>query len=209
MKEVRSFVRRNSRLTNSQKTHLSAHSGMLREQLPEVLPSHFQSIGLEIGFGMGDSLLDVARKNPNQLWIGIEVYEVGIASVIRQAKEENMDNILLLRGDAIEMLSNKTSDLRLDHVRVFFPDPWPKKRHHKRRLLSAETLSLLAKHMTLGGLLHVATDHELYAEDVNRLLASHDSFTLCLETLYRPLTKFAVKAIAAGSTITDIVARTS
>ena len=205
MSDIRSFVRRNSRLTDSHRKHIHNNDGILVETLPENRLKKASFVGLEIGFGMGDSLLDVAEKHPDQLWIGIEVYEIGIASVIRQAKEKKLDNILLLCGDAVTLLEADFLANTFDHIRVFFPDPWPKKRHHKRRIMRQEMLTMLAPLMKSNAKLHFATDNLNYAEETLEVLKKLPLFKISDETLFRPETKFARKAIAAGSTITDIV----
>ena len=154
---------------------------------------------------MGDSLLDIAEKHPEQLWMGIEVYEKGIASVIRQAKEKNLNNVRVMIGDSHEIIDQSIPDASIDHVRIFFPDPWPKKRHHKRRLVSKLFLDKLARILKQEGIIHIATDHYPYAEQCYELIESHSLFSLSSQTPERPMTKFAKKAIDEGSEIADIV----
>ncbi|UTC24770.1 tRNA (guanosine(46)-N7)-methyltransferase TrmB [Candidatus Comchoanobacter bicostacola] len=204
MKEIKSFVRRNSRLTDSHKKHLSQSDGMLYTQIPFTLLQQQRFVGLEIGFGMGDSLLDVAAKNPDQLWVGIEVYEVGVASVIRQAKEKGLENIIVLTGDVMDFLEREQAHQLFDHIRIFFPDPWPKKRHHKRRLVQGKSLDVLASIMKPSAVLHFATDHLPYAEDVELVLSNSQYFKPLAVVPFRPETKFARKAKEAGVVITDI-----
>ena len=204
MKEIKSFVRRNSRLTDSHKKHLTQSDDMLYTQIPITRLQKQSFVGLEIGFGMGDSLLDVAAKNPDQLWVGIEVYEAGVASVIRQAKEKGIDNIIVLTGDALDILEDDHVHAMFDHVRIFFPDPWPKKRHHKRRLVQGKSLDVFAFIMKPSGILHFATDHLPYAEDVEVALSESQYFKPLAVMPFRPETKFARKAKEAGALITDI-----
>lgn len=206
MSDIRSFVRRNSRLNEGHKKHLVENNGMLVSHMPIERINKAQYVGLEIGFGMGDSLLDVAEKNPSQLWLGFEVYEIGIASVIRQAKLLSLDNILLQCGDAVVILSEDFPENSIDHIRIFFPDPWPKKRHNKRRIMQSNLLNVIARVMKPGAKLHFATDNVNYAEETKLLLESHQQYKVSEEKLYRPETKFARKAKAEGSHITDIIA---
>lgn len=206
MSDIKSFVRRNSRLTDSHKNHLQENNGYLCQDFPVTQLQAYDYVGLEVGFGMGDSLLDAAQQDSSQLWIGIEVYEIGVASVIRQAKALSLNNLQLISGDAVTILSDECPEQSIDHVRIFFPDPWPKKRHMKRRIMQKNMLNSLGKIMKPGGKLHFATDNLNYAEETQSLLMVSDKFTIVDEMLHRPETKFAQKAIEAGSVITDIVA---
>ena len=205
MKEVRSYVKRNSRLTDSHKSHLEDHHGFLYTTLPLERLESARYVGLEIGFGTGDSLLDVAKQHPDQLWVGVEVYEIGIASVIRQAKAQALENIILLNGDALLLTASSDQGL-FDHVRIFFPDPWPKKKHHKRRLVNPENLDHFSSIIKPGGVLHFATDHLGYAEDCQLYLTEHPAFGEVGYMLERPETKFARKATEKGAIITDLIA---
>ena len=207
MKETKSFVRRNSRMTDSHKQHMESHAGYLHSVLPIKMMTDADFVGLEVGFGMGDSLLDVASKNSQHLWIGIEVYEIGVSSVIRQSKEDMLENIVVMVGDATELLAGEQAHKCFDHIRVFFPDPWPKKRHLKRRLLQQAFIDHLADLLKPGGVLHIATDNLNYAEGCLDILSKSQSLTLMDQVPHRPLTKFARKAIEKGVVITDIAAR--
>lgn len=201
MSKIKSFVRRNGRLSTVSKSYLSQREHYLCDKLP---PLDEPFIGLEIGFGGGESLLDVASNNPEQLWIGVEVYEKGVASVIRQALEMELENILLRIGDVCEVME-EIPKASLDHIRIFFPDPWHKKRHHKRRLVNKVFLDQLAELLKPDGMIHFATDNQHYAESCIELVKEHAKFELSDKVLKRPMTKFAKKASEKGIKAYDIV----
>lgn len=200
MRKIKSFVRRNGRLSSSQK-----HALEKKEYLVKKLPKLQGIVGLEIGFGMGDSLLETAMKEKNKQWLGIEVYERGVASVIRQAKEKALDNIVLRIGDVVEIIEEEIQSDTIDHVRIFFPDPWPKKRHHKRRLINKEFLQKLDRILKPTGVIHIATDNANYAEACQEIVEELPNFVISDQILERPLTKFAKKAMEKNVGITDIV----
>jgi|AntRauTorckE5430_2_1112549.scaffolds.fasta_scaffold00046_3 tRNA (guanine-N7-)-methyltransferase len=203
MKRIKSFVKRNGRLSEVHKKNLLQREHYLCDQLP-VLQHDF--IGLEIGFGTGDSLLNIAKENPHQLWIGIEVYEKGVAQVIAQALENDLDNIILRVGDVCDVIHHEISKQSINHIRIFFPDPWHKAKHHKRRLINKDFLDKLYHILKPNGLCHIATDNQSYADACDEAIAEHSGFTNH-DLLERPLTKFARKAIEKGIGITDIVIR--
>lgn len=192
MKKINSFVRRNSRLTDSHKRHLKDHGGLFYESLPLEQLQAKGFVGLEIGFGTGDSLLDVARNHPEQCWVGVEVYELGVAGVIRQAKLEGIDNLVLLIGDVCVLTEDV--DSLFHHIRIFFPDPWPKKRHHKRRLMNQTMLNHIHQMLTPQGILHFATDCGEYADATRALCENHAGFEVSHHVCVRPETKFSRKA---------------
>lgn len=200
--KIKSFVRRNGHLSPDQIATVSQYDHYLCEQLPP-LPNKF--VGLEIGFGMGDSLLDVIKKEPSQLWIGVEVYERGVSSVIKQALDQQLDNLLLRIGDVHDIIDNELTDNSLDHVRIFFPDPWPKKRHHKRRLVNTAFLNKLYSVLKADGIVHIATDNLSYAKACYDVVNEHNGFKIIDRAIERPMTKFAQKALDQQSVITDLV----
>ena len=178
-RQIRSFVRREGRITRSQER-------ALRELLPvyglDSRPAvrswrreteNGRPLYLEIGFGMGDSLVRSARDNPQILFLGIEVYRPGVGSLLIKLRREGIDNVRVMHGDAIEILHRDLGDHCLDRVLLLFPDPWPKKRHHKRRIVQAEFLDLLRRRIKAGGIFHVATDWAPYREWIDeRVCAS-------------------------------------
>ncbi|WP_209885684.1 tRNA (guanosine(46)-N7)-methyltransferase TrmB [Nocardia goodfellowii] len=175
---------------------------------------------IEIGCGTGTATAEMAQAEPHLNLIGIEVYQPGLAQLVQRIEREDIGNIRLLRGDAVDVLENMIAENSLTGVRVFFPDPWPKARHHKRRLLQPATLSLIASRLRPGGVLHVATDHADYAEWIAAVGAGEPQLTGLNEAtggvsaehrdtapigFDRPVTKFEGKAQRAGSAITEFI----
>ncbi|WP_227997583.1 tRNA (guanosine(46)-N7)-methyltransferase TrmB [Nocardia australiensis] len=175
---------------------------------------------IEIGCGTGTATAAMAQAEPHLNLIGIEVYKPGLAQLVHRVERENIENIRLLRGDAVDVLENMIAEQSLTGVRVFFPDPWPKARHHKRRLLQPATLTLIASRLRPGGVLHVATDHADYAEHIAAVGAAEPQLIGLNETtggvsadhretapigFERPITKFESKAHRAGSAITEFI----
>lgn len=168
---------------------------------------------LEIGCGTGTSTLAMAQSEPDVDVIAVEVYRRGLAQLLSGIDRENVTNIRLIRGDAVEVLEHLIVPGSLSGVRVFFPDPWPKARHHKRRLLQPDTVSLIADRLRPGGILHAATDHPGYAEQIaevgdaeprlSRVAApAHPKLAI---SVTRPTTKYESKARYAGSAVTELV----
>ena len=216
MRTTRSFVRRSGRLTPAQKR-------ALRELWPSYgldyagefldLVSTFGRVAprvLEIGFGNGETLVEQASDNPTMDFIGVEVHEPGIGHCLLHARAAGVSNLRLIRHDAIEVMRWQIPDESLSRVNVYFPDPWPKKRHHKRRLLQSEFLELAAQKVEAGGTLHVATDWKNYAEQVDTLFESLERFELSErrvhygdEPLDRSTTKFERRGRELGHKIWD------
>jgi tRNA (guanine-N7-)-methyltransferase len=165
---------------------------------------------LEIGCGTGTSTLAMAQSEPEVDVIAVEVYRRGLAQLLCAIDRENVTNIRLIRGDAVDVLENLIAPGSLSGVRVFFPDPWPKARHHKRRLLQPTTVALIADRLRPGGVLHAATDHRGYAEqiaevgDAESRLVRVDPRGLAIAVV-RPTTKYENKAQDAGSAVTELV----
>jgi tRNA (guanine-N7-)-methyltransferase len=175
---------------------------------------------LEIGCGTGTSTLAMAQSEPDVDVIAIEVYRRGLAQLLSGIERENVTNIRLIRGDAVDVLEHLIVPGSLSGVRVFFPDPWPKTRHHKRRLLQPNTVSLIADRLRPGGVLHAATDHPGYAEHIaevgdaeprlSRVQPLGGSGVLPARpelaiSVIRPTTKYESKARYAGSAVTELV----
>lgn len=175
---------------------------------------------LEIGCGTGTATAEMAKAEPHLNLVGIEVYQPGLAQLVQRIERQQIDNIRLVRGDAVEVMEQMIATESLTGVRVFFPDPWPKARHHKRRLLQPATLALIADRLKPGGVLHVATDHAEYAEYIAEVGAgeprlidldepagegSEQYRTAAPISLARPETKFEGKAHRAGSAINEFM----
>ncbi|HEX2286327.1 MAG TPA: tRNA (guanosine(46)-N7)-methyltransferase TrmB [Mycobacterium sp.] len=166
---------------------------------------------LEIGCGAGISTLAMAQAEPHIDVVAVEVYRRGLAQLLSAIDREGVTNIRLIRGDGVDVLEHMFGPDSLAGVRVFFPDPWPKARHHKRRLLQPATVALIADRLRPGGVLHAATDHAGYAEHIAevgdaeprlRRVTASDSLPISVE---RPVTKYENKAQHAGSAVTELL----
>jgi tRNA (guanine-N7-)-methyltransferase len=166
---------------------------------------------LEIGSGTGISTLAMAQAEPHLDVVAVEVYRRGLAQLLSAIDREGVTNIRLVRGDGVDVLEHMFGPDSLTGVRVFFPDPWPKARHHKRRLLQPATVALIADRLRPGGVLHAATDHVGYAEQIAevgdaeprlRRVTSSDSLPI---SVARPVTKYEGKAQHAGSAVVELL----
>jgi tRNA (guanine-N7-)-methyltransferase len=158
---------------------------------------------LEIGFGMGEATVEMAARDPRQL-LAVEVHPAGIMALLRRLEAAGLDNVRLVEGDAIEVLEALPAH-SLDEVRAFFPDPWPKARHAKRRLLQPAFAQLVADRLKPKGLLHLATDVPSYAEHALEVLADWD-VQVVPRPAGRPLTGYEKRALLAGRESTDLIA---
>ncbi len=204
---IKSFVIRQGRMTISQR---SAFERLANEYCikPEALNSCLNGnnkVVLEIGFGMGDAIIHYAKAHPDTLFLGIDVHVPGIGRVLAEMEKQKIANIRLIQGDAVEILKNHIPDESLTAVHIFFPDPWPKARHYKRRIINTEFAHLIAKKLKNNGLLHLATDWENYAQWMRDIMDVHPDFKKLSEDRdERPLTKFEARGIRLGHTITDL-----
>jgi len=167
---------------------------------------------LEIGFGMGDSTAQIALDHPENDYLCIEVHTPGVGSLLKKIEELGLTNIRIIQHDAVEVLKHMLAPDALDGVLIFFPDPWHKKRHHKRRLIQPEFTALICEHLKEGSYLHAATDWEEYAAHIldtfraePRLANTVPDYALRPE--YRPLTKFELRGLKLGHGVWDIVFR--
>ena len=213
---VRSFVRRTGRMTVSQERALEElwpRYGIDYENSPLDLQEIFGRDAdrtLEIGFGNGDTLVLAAIDNPDQDFIGVEVHEPGVGHCLIQANRADIDNLRVISHDAIEVLQNQVPDAALARINLLFPDPWPKKRHHKRRIIQPSFLTLAADKLQAGGALYIATDWEGYAEHIDEVLELSKDFKLDERREHRgdsPLdrhtTKFETRGLRKGHRIWD------
>ena len=161
---------------------------------------------LEIGFGMGDSLAEQARSNPAVNYVGIEVHRPGVGHILMLIDDYGLDNLRLYSEDSMDVLREVIPAKCLDAVQVFFPDPWPKKKHHKRRILNRDFLDLLERRLKDNGLVHVATDWQPYAKEMEVLLGSSSRFRRVVAPS-RPQTKFERRGMKLGHTIFDLAYR--
>ena len=165
---------------------------------------------LEIGFGMGDTTTQIAAARPAEDFVGIEVHPPGVGSLLKQIDERGLTNVRVIRHDAVEVVAAMIPRESLAAIHVFFPDPWPKKRHHKRRLLTAPFVRELALRLAPRGTLHVATDWEAYAQEILAVLAAEPLLANTAATFaprpdYRPLTKFERRGLNLGHGVRDLI----
>jgi len=217
---IRSFVRREGRLTPGQKR-------ALKDLLPrygiefsdncldfsEVF-GNSKSVTLEIGFGNGESLAQMAREQPEYNFIGVEVHRPGIGHLLQLIERNHLSNIRVIHADAMEVLETMIAADSLDTLQLFFPDPWPKKRHHKRRIICSDFTRLVANKLTPGGILHIATDWLHYAETVLEILEKSPWFdnlsataTYTPRPVTRPVTKFERRGLKLGHGVRDLMFR--
>lgn len=217
IRKVRSFVKREGRLTNGQAKALEqfwdvmglSHSqGMINA---EALFENTNPVVLEIGFGMGKSLVEMAKNAPELNFIGIEVHRPGVGACIGLAQEEGVKNLKVYEHDAIEILADCIPDASLTTVQLFFSDPWHKKKHHKRRIVQPEFVETIRQKLKVGGVFHMATDWENYAECMLDDMNSAPGYKNLSETNdyvprpdSRPLTKFENRGQRLGHGVWDI-----
>ena len=167
---------------------------------------------LEIGFGMGETTAEIAHAHPEHDILGIEVHTPGVGALLKRIEELGLRNVRVIQHDAVEVLQHMIAPEDLDGVHIFFPDPWPKKRHHKRRLIQPPLVALLASRMKPGAYLHVVTDWEDYALQILEVLSAEPSLVNAAERYAerpptRPLTKFEQRGINLGHGVRDLVFR--
>jgi tRNA (guanine-N7-)-methyltransferase len=216
MRKVRSFVRRDGRSSPAQRLALIELSTQYGLSLPlegswDVWFGRSSAKRvLEIGFGMGDALLSYAARDPDTDFLGIEVHPPGVGKVLGALERAKLSNVRVCREDVMLLLPllEKNS---LDAIHIFFPDPWPKTRHHKRRLIQTSTVPLLAACLKTGGILHVASDWEPYAQEILEVLTASEYFKNkgsleagFAERSERPTTKFEERGIKLGHVIRDL-----
>lgn len=165
---------------------------------------------LEIGPGMGETTAAMAQADPDRYYLAVEVHLPGLANLLLLVERLGLTNLRVAHGDALDLLRTSVAPDSLDAVHTFFPDPWPKARHHKRRLVQPEHVALLRSRLRPGGTLHVATDWAPYAEQMVEVLAADpglDSQGPVPRPAHRPVTKFEARALATGRASTDVIAR--
>lgn len=216
-RRIRSFVRRTGRLTAGQQLGYDRQWDALGFSLDDGefdIPSAFGRDAytvLEIGFGMGQSFIEMAKAEPEKNYIGIEVHTPGVGSALRMADEENVTNVRISEDDAIEVLKHQIADESFDCLQLFFPDPWHKKRHNKRRIVNEEFIQLIRSKMKPGGIIHMATDWEPYAVHMMDVLSSAEGYKnqagegkYTPRPAHRPLTKFEKRGERLGHGVWDL-----
>jgi tRNA (guanine-N7-)-methyltransferase len=215
---IRSYVLRQGRVSNAQQrayAELLPRYGIPFREAYLDLDAEFGRPApklLEIGFGMGETTATMAAAHPENDYVGVEVHTPGVGSLLKQIAERKLGNVRIITHDAVEVLKSMIRPLSLDGVHIFFPDPWPKLRHHKRRLVQPTFVALLSERLKPGGYLHVATDWAPYAEQVLAVLAAEPRLANTAREYaprpdYRPLTKFERRGLKLGHAVHDIIFR--
>ena len=213
---IRSFVHRRSHITPSQQAALDAllprWSITYRPALLDLEAAFGRSapVVLEIGFGMGETTAKIAAARPDDNFLGIEVFNAGVGAMLKRIDEQGLENIRIIQHDAVEVVRDMIAPDTLAGVHVYFPDPWPKKRHHKRRLLQPPFVKLLASRIKPGGYFHCATDWENYAEQMLDVLGNEPLLKNTCENFaprpdYRPQTKFETRGLRLGHGVRDLI----
>lgn len=215
-REIKSYVLRAGRLSHSQRTARDKFSSKY------ALPFNYSKLDfqlvfhnshptyLEIGFGMGDATISIAKQFPKCNFVGIEVHPPGVGRVMSLCEKNNLRNLKVIEHDAVEVVQNMFDRESLSGIHIFFPDPWPKKRHHKRRLINTRFIELITPLLVRRGYLHVATDWNDYAEEIiskvnnaeNHLQKASQNKSLLSA---RPKTKFETRGIERGHKIWDLI----
>jgi len=218
LRQIRSFVLRQGRLTKGQEQALTALWSTLGiDYAPESqldfshVFTNTNHVTLEIGFGMGASFVEMAKNAPEENFLGIEVHQPGVGACLMAAEQAGLNNIRVMCHDAVEVLNNMVADNSLTKVQIFFPDPWHKAKHNKRRIIQSDFVQLLKQKLKIGGILHLATDWQHYAEHMLEVLSSAPGFiNLSLDNHYiprpdsRPMTKFEKRGLNLGHGVWDL-----
>ena len=218
LRPIRSFVLRTGRMTAAQKRAieegwpkfgLSSSDGLLH--FSDTF-SRDSEVVFEIGFGMGDSLAQMAAAHPEQDFIGVEVHRPGVGSLLKQIEEQGLSNIRVFAEDANDALKYSIADGSLSKVQIFFPDPWHKKKHHKRRIVQPEFIQFLRSKLKPQGIIHLATDWQDYAEHMLEVMSNAEGFSNMAESgdyaarpSFRPETKFERRGERLGHGVWDLL----
>jgi tRNA (guanine-N7-)-methyltransferase len=217
--KIRSFIRRQGRITQGQQQALDNHWGKycLNPAVDYDLNQVFGRVApliVEIGFGTGDSLAKMAADNPDNDYIGIEVHRPGVGHLMMLLHQQGLTNVRIYCHDAMDIFEHKIPDNSLTGVHLFFPDPWPKKKHHKRRIVRPSFVELLIRKLKPAGYFHAATDWKNYAENMLKILSSGVGISnanhlgdYCDRPEYRPLTRFEQRGIRLGHGVWDLIFR--
>ena len=219
-KTIKSYVRRAGRTTTGQaKAFEELGPRFLLPYAPDAFDAtaafgRAAPLVLEIGFGMGEATAHIARLRPGDNFLCCEVHEPGVGALLKRCGEEAIGNIRIVQHDAVEVMDHMLGQDSLDGVHIFFPDPWHKSRHHKRRLIQSPFVQRLARHIRPGGYLHLATDWQPYAEQMLDVLSAEPLLTntagpelggYAVKPDYRPLTKFENRGLKLGHGVWDLV----
>lgn len=215
---IRSFVHRRAHITPSQEEALARllpqwslpyRDGILNL---EATFGNTRPVILEIGFGMGETTTAIALARPEDNFLGVEVFNAGVGSMLQRIEENGLQNVRIIQHDAVEVLRDMIAPATLAGVHIYFPDPWPKKRHHKRRLIQPPLIALLASRLQPGAYLHCATDWEHYAHQMLEVLSAEPQLENSCEGFaprpdFRPQTKFETRGLRLGHGVWDLIFR--
>ena len=217
-RSIRSFVLRTGRMTPGQQKAYDSHWSSKGLLMADGMIDYAEVFGrqspvvLEIGFGMGASLVEMAKAAPEQDFIGIEVHLPGVGKLLHGMEQHSVDNIRVYCDDAVEVLNQCIADNSLDRIQIYFPDPWHKKKHHKRRLIQPPFVQALRSKLKAGGVLHLATDWQPYAEHMMEVMVAADGFSnqaqgsdFADRPAYRPITKFEQRGQRLGHGVWDLL----
>ena len=213
---IRSFVHRRSHITPSQQQALEALMPKWAIPYRPAVLDLQQAFGrqaptvLEIGFGMGETTARIAATRPGDNFLGVEVFNAGVGAMLRRIEEGGLQNVRIIQHDAVEVARDMIAPASLAGVHIYFPDPWPKKRHHKRRLVQPPFIQLLASRIAPGGYIHCATDWEHYAQQMLEVLGSEPLLANTCEGYaprpdFRPQTKFETRGLRLGHGVWDLI----
>ena len=212
---IRSFVLRQGRISPAQQR--ACDELLPRYGVAAAAPLEFTAVFgnahpvvLEIGFGMGETTAAIAAAHPAVNFLGVEMHLPGVGALLRRIDAQQLANVRVLRHDAVEVVERMIAPASLAGIHVYFPDPWPKKRHHKRRLLQPAFVHALALRLAPGGYLHVATDWQPYAEEILATLTAEPLLRNTADAFaprpaWRPLTKFEQRGLARGHAVFDLL----
>ncbi len=209
---IRTYRLRGSRITGPQQSALDKYWDAYGIEysteflnITSLFPTA-EDVVLEIGFGMGEATALIARDFPNTGYLAVEVHKPGIGKLMARVEELALSNIRIIEGDAHPIITTMIPDKSVDGVHLFFPDPWPKKRHNKRRIVNAEFLALIHPKIKDGGFFHIATDWVPYAEYIEEVFAASPLFTggVVERPEWRPVTRFEGQGITKDHQVTDL-----
>jgi tRNA (guanine-N7-)-methyltransferase len=214
--EIRTYKLRRSRVTALQESSIANHGGkyLIPDGDTSINLAHelgLENFVIEIGFGMGEATWQYANLQPKVAVLAIDLHTPGVGKLISDLQSRNLDNVKIIEGDALQIIQARIEKDSVDGIRLFFPDPWPKKRHFKRRFVNSENLSLLAQVVKSGGFFHFATDWQDYAHWTREELLAHSDWNLQDFPPVgiwsdRPTTRFETKGKNLGREITDLIA---
>jgi tRNA (guanine-N7-)-methyltransferase len=215
-RRIKSFVKRGGRLSDAQARARAAFGAEYMLPFSDAPLDFAQAFGntrptvLEIGFGMGETTAAIATALPELNFLGVEVHEAGVAALCKRIGEATLGNVRIIEHDAVEVLQHMIPQASLQGVHIYFPDPWHKKRHHKRRLIQPPFVKNLASHLKSGGYLHCATDWLEYADQMLEVLSAEPALKntaagFAEKPAYRPTTKFEARGLRLGHGVRDLV----